>query len=127
MKMCTKCKESKPLEMFYKERNSKRPDCKACVDKRNKSRDPMKEKATKLKGLYGITLDDYNQMFATQNGNCAICKRNQSQFKKMLFVDHCHTTGMIRGLLCSMCNQAIGLLQDNVEIIKSAAKYLETR
>lgn len=130
MKNCSRCKELKPLEMFYKEaktKDGKRPDCKKCVDKLNKSRCPLKEKDHQLKKLYGITLDQYNQMFTNQNGNCAICKRNQSEFEKKLHVDHCHATGKVRGLLCSTCNQAIGLLKEDQVIILAAAKYLQVR
>lgn len=60
-----------------------------------------------------------------QNNVCAICFKSELTVRnKNLAVDHCHKTGIIRGLLCSNCNRAIGLLKDNVVIIKSALKYL---
>lgn len=77
------------------------------------------------KAQYGITLEDYNEMFVNQNGCCKICGRHQSEFKKTLCVDHCHTTGKVRGLLCSNCNIVLGQAKDDIEILKSAIKYLE--
>src|SRR5712675_1977499 len=81
-----------------------------------KSRQYYKKNSDKVKGtrilrVYNITLDQYNQMFIEQNGNCAICNRNQSEFLKDLSIDHCHETGKIKGLLCINCNTAIGSLK----------------
>lgn len=77
-----------------------------------------------LRKAYGITLEDYNKMFSEQNGCCAICKRHQSEFKRPLFVDHCHSTGRVRGLLCSGCNSGIGMFEDSKEFLQSAIGYL---
>lgn len=78
-----------------------------------------------LKSMYNITLDDYNKMFEDQNGCCKICEKHQSELNKPLFVDHCHTTGKVRGLLCSKCNLGIGYADDSVNILKNMIKYLE--
>lgn len=78
-----------------------------------------------LQREYGITLDDYNKKFIEQDGCCAICKTPQTELKKLLFVDHCHNTGNVRGLLCNTCNGGIGLLKDSIEILKQAINYLE--
>ena len=64
-------------------------------------------------------------MLEKQNNKCAICKKDRNIFKKRLCVDHCHSTGKIRGLLCTNCNQGIGHLKDDLNIIKSAIRYLE--
>jgi hypothetical protein len=72
---------------------------------------------------YGITQDDYRQMFADQCGACAICLE-PAQGRK-LCVDHCHTTGKIRGLLCRKCNSGIGMLRDSSVIVRLAANYLD--
>ena len=72
---------------------------------------------------YGLTIEEYNQMFVDQNGVCAICKE-QSQNGTNLCVDHCHTTGKVRGLLCTGCNVGIGRLKDSVELLESAIGYL---
>lgn len=84
---------------------------------------------------YGITLEEYQDMVAMQDGKCAICKKAT----EILHVDHRHLPPddwkhmlpadkkkYIRGLLCFNCNTGIGNLQDNIEIIESAAIYLRT-
>jgi len=92
------------------------------------AKDPIKEKerhrAKSLKKNTGATVEQYNQMFTNQNGNCAICNRNQSEFPIRLAVDHCHNTGKIRGLLCMLCNTALGRFNDDAEMILKAYKYL---
>ena len=82
-------------------------------------------KSIRLQAMYGITLEEYNQMFADQNGNCGICKRNQSEFTKALSVDHCHTTGEVRGLLCDDCNMGLGKFKDDEFKLQEAIKYLK--
>lgn len=69
---------------------------------------PEKFKSIKLKYDYGITLEEYTKILLDQNSSCAICGRHQSEFKLALAVDHCHTTGKIRGLLCGPCNTGLG-------------------
>jgi hypothetical protein len=76
-----------------------------------------------LKSKYGITLNEYMEMFNEQKGNCAICGRNQKMFKKRLCVDHCHKTKKVRGLLCPSCNMSLGKFK-NIEILESAINYL---
>ena len=80
-----------------------------------------------LKYQYGITSDNYNKMFIDQNGCCAICNAHQSEFKKPLSVDHCHTTGKVRGLLCNECNLGLGKFKDNIELLEKAIEYLITK
>ena len=78
-----------------------------------------------LKSLYGITTIEYNEMFAAQDGKCAICGKHQVELKKRLHVDHNHLTGKVRGLLCSNCNTMIGLSVENSKSLRLAAEYLE--
>lgn len=73
---------------------------------------------------YGITVEQYNELYQKQKGCCAICGIHQSELKKSLCIDHDHSTGKIRGLLCSNHNTGIGLLNDNYEMILKAAIYL---
>lgn len=85
-----------------------------------------------LKKDFGITLEDYNQLLASQEGVCAICLRPETQKTikggpKALAVDHCHQSGKIRGLLCAACNQAIGLLGDDPLRAETLARYLRER
>jgi len=81
-----------------------------------------------LQRRFGISLYDYSQMLVAQNGKCAICKGadggNRNGEPKALAVDHCHTTGKVRGLLCEACNQAIGKFKENEQIMFSAIAYL---
>jgi hypothetical protein len=74
---------------------------------------------------YGITLEDYNAMFAEQGGKCAICGAHQSELPAPLFVDHNHETGQVRKLLCRNCNLVLGFARDNIEILKVAISYLK--
>lgn len=78
----------------------------------------------RLKWMYGITLEQYNQLFAAQNGCCKICSTHQGQLRRTLCVDHDHKTGKIRGLLCDLCNRGLGYLKDNTVILLEAIKYL---
>jgi hypothetical protein len=74
---------------------------------------------------YGITLEDYNKMFGEQNGCCAICGKHQQDLKASLHVDHNHTTGAVRGLLCHHCNVGLGHFEDNITLLSNAIAYLE--
>jgi hypothetical protein len=80
-----------------------------------------------LKRNRGITTVDYDKMLANQEGKCAICHTDTpSKRRKYFDIDHCHATGKVRGLLCEVCNRAIGLLKDSPEMLRRAADYLET-
>lgn len=85
-----------------------------------------KDKAAdlRLKREYGISLDQYNKVFEYQKLSCAICKLPHVLGKPRLSVDHCHTTGELRGLLCWGCNRKIGAFNDNVALLKAAVAYL---
>jgi len=78
-----------------------------------------------LKRAYNITPEDYYRMFESQKSVCAICKGGSGRRSK-LDVDHDHQTGVVRGLLCSRCNIAIGRFEDNPVYLRQAAEYLET-
>lgn len=80
----------------------------------------------KYKKKYGISLNDYNEMFRKQNGCCAICAKSQQQLSRSLHVDHSHETGKIRGLLCHACNvRLIPLIENSYFLILKAKAYLE--
>ncbi len=72
---------------------------------------------------YGVSPEQYDAMYEAQGGVCAICRTEGGSYR--LAVDHDHATDQIRGLLCSNCNAAIGLLQDKPEYLSSALLYLE--
>jgi uncharacterized Zn finger protein (UPF0148 family) len=87
---------------------------------------PMAVKNSALKSQFGITIEDYQRIFEKQGGVCAICQKTPQQNGKRLAVDHCHRSSQVRGLLCSTCNQALGLFKDKIEFLKAAISYLET-
>ena len=73
---------------------------------------------------FNISLDEYNTLFDSQKGCCAICGRHQVELKRKLAVDHCHTTGKIRSLLCVTCNTHLGIYEKYKELFDS---YLNER
>ena len=99
---------------------------KAYEKKRNQNPErKLARRQSQLKTNYGISMQDYNEMFEKQKGRCAICNTHCTELKRALAVDHCHITGKVRGLLCDNCNHALGKFKDDVEIIKSAIEYLK--
>ncbi len=91
-------------------------------------RRPRNVRDTQLKKHYGITLADWEAMYLAQGGVCAVCKATETDKSSRyanLAVDHCHTTGKVRGLLCNACNRAIGFLRDDPQIARALAAYLE--
>lgn len=74
-----------------------------------------------LKKNYGISLAQYEELYDRQRGRCAIC----NEAHEVLHVDHNHTSGEIRGLLCNTCNRFIGLAKESAEVLRAAATYLE--
>lgn len=83
----------------------------------------------RLKAMFGISLDDYEAMLASQGGVCAICKRAETTVRRgvvvSLAVDHCHETGKVRGLLCQACNVMIGHGRNDPDCLRAAIAYLE--
>lgn len=132
MRHCKKCNTDKSLDQFSPDKRKKEGrayTCRECNNTRNKSIRQTKgfnfRKNRWLETEYGITLNEYNKMFLDQKGNCKICNKHQSEFKRALNVDHCHNTGKIRGLLCDKCNRALGWFDDNIESLERAIKYLK--
>lgn len=91
---------------------------------------PEKVRDTKYKRKYQLTLDQYNEMYLKQGGVCAVCFESETMKYlgkiRELCVDHDHKTGKVRGLLCSNCNRALGLLQDSLLVCNSLRDYLIT-
>lgn len=88
--------------------------------KENKHRD----RNNRLLREYGITLEMFNDIFASQNHSCAICLSTHSGNGRGFHIDHDHLTGNVRGILCHHCNTMIGLAKDNKEILSNAINYL---
>ena len=73
---------------------------------------------------FGITADDVDALIEKQGGVCAICGRTPTRLASW-HVDHCHTTGVVRGILCIDCNQGIGKFHEDPQRLRAAADYLE--
>ena len=71
---------------------------------------------------HGLSLEEYEALLRTQNGACAICKKKPARW---LCIDHCHSTGVVRGLLCVKCNTGLGLYNEDPSFMHSAIAYLE--
>lgn len=94
--------------------------------KQARLRNPNTKVNNRLVKEFGITLEQYNDILKKQGGKCAICGTDRiPKGKKMLFVDHCHKTNKVRGILCHNCNMGLGHFMDNVESLKNAIAYLE--
>jgi len=96
-----------------------------------RKRNPEKAKDADLKKNYGIGFDDYKVLLAEQQGACAVCRiapgfiGTGNAGKGTLAVDHCHTTGTYRGLLCTNCNLGIGSFFENPDLLIAAADYVK--
>ena len=135
MKTCTTCLSEKPFSEFHRGQHYKdgyRSKCKQCMSAYSKERNSSPQQKDKhrewsYKRRYGITPSEYDRMLSNQNGVCKICGSKDSKKGDHRFmVDHCHTTGKVRGLLCAPCNSAIGLLGDNISTLQNAINYLST-
>lgn len=137
---CLCCHKIKPWSDFRKSSQGFKgytAICKCCARRKNKMyRDslpykPSKQKDAYLKTQYGITWNEYLSLHKKQKSKCAICgkhlqrmARSKASKHKTAAVDHCHTTGRVRGLLCGNCNRGLGLLHHNTKLFKKAVRYL---
>jgi hypothetical protein len=111
-KVCIRCGLNLDVNQFHnglKSISGLRGDCKNCVRDRGFQR------------KYGITLNDYKVMLKEQGGRCKICGENEAR----LHLDHCHSTGVVRGILCEHCNRGLGCFKDNIDNLIKAMEYLE--
>lgn len=83
------------------------------------------ERESNYRQNYGITIADFDRLLAEQDGRCAICCTPKPQRK--WHVDHCHETGEVRGILCNLCNVAIGAFKENQDALEMARIYLRPR
>lgn len=75
--------------------------------------------------LHGITVEQFDKMFKDQNGRCYICNVAHQDNNQGLAIDHCHTTGKIRKLLCGKCNRGLGHVDESVEILEKMISYIK--
>ena len=103
-----KDKEKAAREIYY----SKNKELILARNKKYNKENPDKRKSAILKYEYGITLDQYNEMFNKQEGKCAICQKHQNEITKTLCVDHNHKTNEVRQLLCHTCNVTLSYFEN---------------
>lgn len=123
-KVCTTCNKSKPIEAFKLERDRRttngiavRSKCQEC--------DEFRKYKRFIKKTYDFSWEQYEEMFDKQGGKCSICESKISSSRtSRLYVDHCHTTLKVRGLLCSSCNNGLGLFKDSPKLLQRAINYL---
>lgn len=118
------CAHCGPVDLYSRGSDGDKALWRCATEARARSADPTKQRALKLRLNYGLTTEDYDRMFAEQNGLCAICKKPPAEDDTRLCVDHCHTTGRIRKLLCRRCNAGLGAFRDDPDIIARAVQYL---
>ena len=132
---CRLCAKTKPRDAFYTRTNgNRRSECRECANAgtaANYRSDPVNKlihrdnsRRSYLK-KYGLSEDDFANMMRAQGGLCAICSKPSSESRYgRLSVDHCHATGAVRGLLCSLCNLAIGYFRDDPTLFAKAHRYV---
>lgn len=131
--VCRTCAELKPISAYYRAPANKTGynyECKVCVleyqamaRRRFKEKYPNRMRELRLRSQYGLEIGGYDRLFEEQNGVCAICYRPPTPGRP-LSVDHCHDTGMVRGLLCTKCNTGLGIFADSAEVVAGALEYL---
>jgi hypothetical protein len=91
----------------------------------NKEQDALVMLKARLKRKYNLSIDEYKTLIESQNNSCKVCGTHaKNNLKGKLYIDHCHTTGKVRGLLCMKCNSALGLLNDDKALIQNLLDYL---
>jgi thiol-disulfide isomerase/thioredoxin len=110
---CIRCKQVFTVDNFYVTKGQYQSWCKGCFSEHTSHRNRTKK--------YGITIEQYQQLYQKYNGACYICQSTE----RTLCVDHDHTTGQVRGLLCNNCNRALGLLGDSILVLERAVNYMK--
>ena len=137
-KKCSSCHQSKFLNDFWKDKHASTGfscQCKSCKGEKHKQwRDSgggiesrtraYRRRSWKQHGI-NINIEEYDNLFSQQKGKCAICGRHQSEMKFRLAVDHNHTTGLVRGLLCNKCNFVVAAIESNGDKIEKAKSYIK--
>lgn len=135
---CKECKNQKARERLKidpefrekerlrgKEKYEKNKPKHLAITKRYRDENLPFYKDLHLRRTYGITMDDKNKMRESQNNKCAICEV-AFESDRHAYVDHCHNTNKVRGLLCHPCNSALGMFKDNIISIERASAYLKS-
>lgn len=125
---CKSCNETLPVTSFFikKDPNNKyyrfNSPCKECS---NANRNASYQKAYQIKTKYNMTSEEYKNMLIAQEYSCDICGIHRDDCSKDFSVDHCHSSGNVRGLLCQSCNIGLGNFRDSIKIMKNAIAYIK--
>lgn len=131
-KYCPECSTVLAIETFMSHTGKIRPYCIPCTNKVERLRyhnsDKTYQRERTMKRNYnGFSHKEYNALFESQRGLCAICKRPETYIHhgmvQSLSIDHCHKTQKVRALLCSKCNSALGLMEENPLFIQALLDY----
>jgi len=141
-KICTKCRVLKNLENFVRvDKPNKRASwCVSCVASQQRERgpvyrarvseirkrDPLRFRRYMLKNRFGITYEQWLEIFEAQGRCCKVCGSSEPGTKKGWHTDHDHVTGRMRGILCHSCNILLGLAKDDICRLEKAIIYLKT-
>ena len=137
-KICSTCNITKPAAEFHAQANAPGGlaySCKECKRAYNRDRYKRqdvayKQRASSAKSKYGLSWPEVQLMHSVQDGKCRICRTGISlavggDRATTACVDHCHSSGAVRALLCNLCNSGLGKFKDNPAVLKAAALYLE--
>lgn len=130
---CGLCHEHKPREHFYWYNTGHRGYCKPCAKAKavawnREGKRYLTINRRHILRRYGMSEDDYKQLLHQQGYACAICGVSfggVTGWTKTLHLDHCHTEGAPRAILCKRCNTGLGHWEDNPELLRRAAEYIE--
>lgn len=140
MKICRVCGIGKPLSDYNRKvssKDGKRSDCRDCQKEYHRKRyaeNPERHKAITRKNqrLYtakkhNLSESDLEELYDLEGHSCAICGIHENDYGKYLAIDHCHSTGRVRGLLCTNCNTGLGNFRDDLSLLLRAVDYLKER
>lgn len=116
---CVSCAISGRKRLYLKDVDSEREKMRQSYARNSEVR-KFRSEEWRLRRAYGMTMQDRDSMSMQQSGKCAIC----GNAPQRLHIDHCHTSGRVRGLLCGSCNRAVGLLKDCPDNFLRAIAYL---
>lgn len=123
----TKCHRVLPIASFGKRNGDRDLYTSACKECANHTR-RTNYGTRSIQSQYGLTVEQYRELLDRQDGKCAICRNHDAgkRFGRSLpfCVDHCHKTGVIRGLLCHRCNLGIGNFDDDIDRLTAAVEYI---
>lgn len=127
--VCDKCRNKKSSE-WQKQNKERANEKNRRWAKENSEQKYFGSRSSKLKQNYNLSVDDYNEMMIAQNNVCKICKQEETQKNAKgtnwsLSVDHCHSTGKVRALLCSKCNVGLSKFRENITYLENAINYLK--